>query len=269
MTTDHHAPGLEDGCSPTTPDDDSLQRQYVLAHASRVEAEARAMGDEVVRADDLVFGHRGLPHPMFNQCVLLRPVTGISLTALQEQVAACVAFGSPISIWSLWPTGDLSDLGLVLGGHPPLMARPAGPAPASSSSPDGLRITEVTDDDGVATFARTAAVGFGLQLVGDGKQAFDERILGTGWRAWVGYLDGEAVATAASRAAYGVNLVEIVSTLAPARGRGVGAAVTWAATLGDPALPAVLLASDLGRPVYARMGYLTLSRATLWLGGFS
>jgi hypothetical protein len=268
MTAEHHAPGLEDGCSPTTPEDDSLQRQYVLAHAARVEAEARAMGDPVVRTDDLVFGGRGLSHPMFNQCVLLRPVTSIGRAALEEQVARCLAFGSPISIWSLWPTGDLSRLGLVLGGHPPLMARPAGPPAGSTEGPSGLRITEALDDQGVATFARTASVGFGLQLGEDAKPAFDARVLGTGWRAWVGWMDGEPVATAASRAAHGVNLVEIVSTLAAARGRGIGAAVTWAATLGDPGLTAVLLASDLGRPVYTRMGYLTLSRATLWLGGF-
>jgi hypothetical protein len=28
----------------------------------------------------------------------------------------------------------------------------------------------------------------------------------------------------------------------------------------------MLIASDLGRPTYARMGFLTLTRFTLWLG---
>ena len=46
-----------------------------------------------------------------------------------------------------------------------------------------------------------------------------------------------------------------VAALPAARGRGVGAAVTWAATLCQPELPAVLVASDDGRPVYERMGY--------------
>jgi hypothetical protein len=50
------------------------------------------------------------------------------------------------------------------------------------------------------------------------------------------------------------------------RGRGFGAAVTWAATLADPAKPAVLIASDPGRPVYERMGYLRLMRLTMWGG---
>jgi hypothetical protein len=90
-------------------------------------------------------------------------------------------------------------------------------------------------------------------------------MLDTGWRGWLARLDGEPVATAAGRTAHGVNLVEIVATLERARGRGIGAAVTWAATLADPTLPAVLVASDLGRPVYTRMGYFTLSRGTVWL----
>ena len=46
--------------------------------------------------------------------------------------------------------------------------------------------------------------------------------------------------------------------------RGVGAAVTWAATLADPDLPAVLIASDDGAGVYREMGYLPVTRWTLW-----
>ena len=35
-------------------------------------------------------------------------------------------------------------------------------------------------------------------------------------------------------------------------------------TLADPTRPAMLIASDQGRPVYERMGYLPLFRFTLW-----
>ena len=64
--------------------------------------------------------------------------------------------------------------------------------------------------------------------------------------------------------AEGVNAVECISTVSSARGRGYGEALTWAATLVDPTLPAVLFASDLGRPVYERMGFLPVSRWTFW-----
>jgi hypothetical protein len=41
-------------------------------------------------------------------------------------------------------------------------------------------------------------------------------------------------------------------------------ALTWRVTLADPGLPALLLASDEGRPVYERMGYMRLFRSALW-----
>jgi hypothetical protein len=52
--------------------------------------------------------------------------------------------------------------------------------------------------------------------------------------------------------------------MAGARGRGYGEAVTWAATQVGSGLPAVLIASDPGRPVYERMGFVALSRWTFW-----
>ena len=63
----------------------------------------------------------------------------------------------------------------------------------------------------------------------------------------------------------GVNNVEMVATLDGWRGRGYGAAVTWAATTADPSLPAILIASDRGRPVYERLGYTAVTRWTLWI----
>ena len=50
------------------------------------------------------------------------------------------------------------------------------------------------------------------------------------------------------------------------RGRGYGAAIT-AATIGvDPSKPATLIASDLGRAVYERLGFVAILRVTYWLG---
>ena len=40
--------------------------------------------------------------------------------------------------------------------------------------------------------------------------------------------------------------------------------MTWAATLADPAQPAVLIASDAGVGVYRAMGYLPVARWTIW-----
>jgi predicted GNAT family acetyltransferase len=80
--------------------------------------------------------------------------------------------------------------------------------------------------------------------------------------AWSG---GEPAAVATAHHHAGVTLIEAVATLPAARGRGAGAAVTWAATLSDPTRSAVLIASDDGRPIYERMGYRAIERWTVWL----
>jgi hypothetical protein len=59
--------------------------------------------------------------------------------------------------------------------------------------------------------------------------------------------------------------VEYVAALPAARGQGAASAATWAATLSEPDLPAVLVASDDGRPLYERMGYVAIERWTVWV----
>ena len=59
--------------------------------------------------------------------------------------------------------------------------------------------------------------------------------------------------------------VEWVATRPGYRGRGIGAALTWAATVARPDTPAVLVATDDGRPVYERLGYLSILRLAMWL----
>ena len=49
------------------------------------------------------------------------------------------------------------------------------------------------------------------------------------------------------------------------RGRGFGADITDAAATADPTMPATLVASDLGRPVYERLGFVAYYRIHLWL----
>ena len=84
---------------------------------------------------------------------------------------------------------------------------------------------------------------------------------------FLGLVDGRPVATAMAHVAAGVNHVEFVSTRSDHRGRGIGAALTWAATVAEPTLPAVLISSDDGRGVYEALGYLSVVRWTLWLAG--
>jgi len=95
---------------------------------------------------------------------------------------------------------------------------------------------------------------------------YDEPLLDDRTAVVVAYDGDTPLATAAAHTAAGVTLVENVAALPAARGRGAGAAVTWAAAtaFGDDR-PSVLIASDDGQPVYQRLGYLRLERWTAWL----
>jgi predicted GNAT family acetyltransferase len=83
-------------------------------------------------------------------------------------------------------------------------------------------------------------------------------------RLWVGWEDDRPVVAAAAFVAAGINDITLVATVPEARRRGYGAALTWRATLADPTLPSLLLATEEGRPVYERMGYTSLFRFALW-----
>jgi GNAT superfamily N-acetyltransferase len=87
-----------------------------------------------------------------------------------------------------------------------------------------------------------------------------------GMHFYVGYVDGRPVACSAAHVTGACVDVEYVAAHADVRGRGIGAALTWAATMADPAQPAVLIASDPGQPVYEKMGYLRTMRLTMWGG---
>jgi GNAT superfamily N-acetyltransferase len=256
-TTTELATGWEAGA----PIGDSVLRRFVFAYADRVEQMARRAGRRVEGDADARFADVGSPFHVDNAVVLLRPPTD-----LRPVVARARAFFSgPWVLLSAWPTGDLSGLGVSLVGHPPLMFRPPSPWPAA---PSGLRIEEVRGTARLGDFERTLAAGFPLRapLPGDGGSIFDRRLVGGVLRLFVGYAGGEPVSVAGAAVNHGLVEIDWVATLPHARGRGYGAALTAAAGAIAPEVPAVLLATDPGRPVYRRLGFFDLLRATMWEG---
>ena len=100
-----------------------------------------------------------------------------------------------------------------------------------------------------------------------GRHFFADGVIGAaGWQMWLGVVDGEPVGTAAAHVTDPFVDVEWISTRDGHRGHGIGEALTWTATLAAEDRPAMLFASDLGQPVYERMGYVRLTRLTLWVG---
>jgi hypothetical protein len=227
----------------------------------------RAMGRRSQRWDDAWAADAASPCVFLNSATLLHPLAAADAPALAARLSAFydADAGGPWLLWSAWPTPDLTPHGFVLAGRPPLMVRP--PVAAATALPPELRIEEARGATALGDYERVLIEGYPvpeLQPIQAGS-AYDARVLGGPFRAWVGYLDGRAVTGAVSHTSAGVVGIYAVATLAEARGKSYGAAVTYAATQANPALPAMLQASDLGRPVYERIGFEYISDFTLWL----
>ncbi len=260
---------LANGWERDLPSDDSLLRSYTDAFAEMVVAIARAAGGRTLEDDELVAADAATPSAYTNAAVLLGPLGDSRAADVVSRVGSFFdgARGGPWLLFSPLPTPDLKPHGLGPVGHPPLMYRPQGGE--RRPPPPELEIVHVTDAAALETFERTAIEAYPLpELAGQVAGAFMPRSLldDDSFRFFLGLVAGEPVGTSMAHLGASMSHVEYVSAMAGVRGRGYGEAMTWPATLADAKAPSMLIASDLGRPTYERMGYLTMTRFTVWSG---
>ncbi len=263
---------LRTGWEPGAPASDSLTRAFLLNSAESLVSPVRAMGGRVLANNALIATDLGRQTAFLNSVTLLQPLTEQFLDAALSQIDEFYGFSDEnsglngtVMLWSAWPTPDLRAHSWRLAGHPPLHLLPVG-ATAPLDPPE-LEIRPVTDKADLEAFEETTIIGFPFTdlLPYQPGSLFDERsLLDTRMRRWIGWVDGTPVGISASFVDAGVVNVALVGTLPEARGKGYGAALTWRAALAEPGLPAMLLSSDMGRPIYDRMGFLPLYRFTLW-----
>jgi hypothetical protein len=263
-------PHLRAGWEPDAPVEDSLLRAFLVNWTLSIEAQGKPFHARTLRRDDLAAVDVGHPAAGGNVATLLAPLFSEDVSEIVAALDDFYDFASgeksgAVYLFSSWPSPDLRPAGWTLVDYQPLMLRPAGGE--APGAPPGLRIEEVHDEEGLRAFERVIVEGFPItELVGQGpgvafrvEMLADER-----QRLWVGWEGEQPVSAASAFVAAGVNNVTFVATVPLARGRGYGAALTWRATLAAPDLPAMLIATDDGRPVYGRLGYLSLFRFTLW-----
>jgi GNAT superfamily N-acetyltransferase len=124
--------------------------------------------------------------------------------------------------------------------------------------PAGLEIRIAHDDATIADHGAVVAESFGMPIEWARAFATRELVSQPGVELYVGYVDGQPVASSAlvaSRGAAGVYNVGCVETH---RRRGHGEAMTWHAVRRGRAWGceiASLQASAMGQPVYERMGF--------------
>ena len=240
-----------------------------MALADSFEHVAAARGGRTNRDAAISLADPGSPTAFFNVATLLRPALGREWDAVQDRVESFFGsgHGGGVLSFSPWPVPPAARSGWELVGHPPLMVRmPNGPPP--SLSPTDLRISEVSDDEMLSAFEAVLVDGYPLPELSPARPGclFDGRVLEDGtFRCWIGSVGGRAVAAASAHVGEDAAFVSWLATVPEFRGRGYGAALTSAAVRAAPQLPALLIASDPGRPVYERLGFLRLLRFTAWL----
>jgi hypothetical protein len=259
---------LETGYGPGTPPGDNLCNDFQQETARSFVELARARGDRFERIEGaLTMTDASTPLPFHNRAVLEQPIADVDRTVKLLREFYEAAGEGPFLFDSAWPTPDLRDHGFMLMGHPPLMVRPAG-RPLPDAPPD-LRVVRVEDAETAADLERTLIAGYPAPMLApfERLRIFTPGALeARGWHNFVGYLDDRPVAAGSSYVDRQLLRVENIVALPEVRGRGFGIAIT-AATIGvDASKPATLVASDLGRPIYERLGFVAMARVSYWLG---
>ena len=270
MTEDTQVPPIETGWWPTTPAGDTYLRRFLLNWAGMCAAAAHSVGGNGRDLPAVLMADSGRPVVFFNCATLTQPLLAETASATLDEIAAFFAFADPsgqgeVLLVSAWPTGDLRPLGWSLMGHPPLFLLPAGSV--SRTAPTDLRIEEVRDLEALHAWERVVIEGYPVDTLAGSPPG---SLFSESWleepcsRLWVGWFGDRPVSASSSWTEFGINDVTLVATIPDARGHGYGEALTWCAALADSSLPAMLISSDIGRPVYERMGFLPLQRITLW-----
>lgn len=148
--------------------------------------------------------------------------------------------------------------------------------PDATPSPDGLGIRDATDAATIAAVADVAVGSVGWDAGGPNPyQATFVRLAmapAPTWRMFGGWVDGTLVAASALYTGAGNAGIYAVATAEAFRGRGIGRALTTAAIDAGRAAgltQAVLMASEMGAPVYRRLGFRDVGvvRFLRWPGG--
>jgi GNAT superfamily N-acetyltransferase len=233
----------------------------------------RAPGAELSVGRHLSWLLTGIPDAFLN--VVFR--TGLPPDHAGEVVDEALAHfrARRISTLSWWAPGAdagrlLASRGLTFDEGGTGMAADLGGLPESVPTRAGLVIVPVEDRASLWPWVRVMRVGFETpeQAEPDLVRVFAATLSVPQMRTYLALRDGRPVATSQLLMAAGVAGVYNVTCLPDARGQGIGAAVTLAALLEARQRGyrmAILQASDLGSPVYRRLGFAAYGRLNRYL----
>lgn len=272
---------------PDTPLMEASDAQLALAVQDNLFALFRAMAAlpdaELHETPALAYHHAFPTSPMFKGVWRTRLTPDTADASIADTLAWFQARGAPYVFWWTGPGDEPTDLPDRLQAHgfaanivgDPGMALDLDTL-AEPSLPPGLTIARAADRRTLEDWRDVFVAAY--EVPPFAGQAWVDATLSLGpeaapWQLYVGYLDGEPVATNILFGGAGVASVYGVGTLPAARGRGVGGAITLWPLVEARARGyryAVLFATEMGHPVYRRLGFRDVGSAIgryLWWGG--
>jgi hypothetical protein len=256
---------LEDGWLPDTPIDDTVLRRFLHDQADVNDTVARACGGRVDRTDGVFLTDAASAVPYYNQALLARPLRGDADPVLDTVDSFFARSAAVATLLSLWPTPDLAARGWILGGHPAFVAR--GPAPRDDLVAPGVELRDVSSVDDLHAAERVAVEGYPIESAREAPagSVLPRALLDSTLRIRLALVDGAPAAVGLGHVGHGVVNLCLGATLPSARRRGAWEALVWARVGDAPELPAVAYTSDYSRPGFLRMGFLPITRFTLWI----
>ncbi len=248
-----------------------------------IEAQLVALGTQwqarprvTVHADaEVAWTISDIPLAMFNSVVLGRLEPERADAAIRALIREARARQVPL-LWWLGPWMRPGDLGarlerrgFALVDHRAGMALDLARWSVDDTRPAGLSLRPADDRKGLRVWANVHAAACDWPaLAAETHHEIISTWEPTGFRAWVGWLDGQPVATSMMLYTGDVAGVNFVATLPQARRRGIGAAMT-VATLRDAqergCRVAALTATDMGAGVYRALGFQEYCQIAMYM----
>jgi hypothetical protein len=187
---------------------------------------------------------------------------------LRPEAEAEAIVGVPGSICDTWQNLDLEADGFRVWRTDPWFYRPPGDFPDLPLPPE-LELVTVSTPGEVYEFEAVSVRGFGGEedSVEPGTYHPPSVLADDAMRMLIGRVDGQAVAAAMGYVTDDAVGVFGVTTVASARRRGYGTAVTRAAMLTETGLPVILAPSKEGERLYARLGFEHVGGLSIWIKG--
>jgi ribosomal protein S18 acetylase RimI-like enzyme len=210
----------------------------------------------------------GLSPSLWNGVVRARLTPESADQQVEEALGRFERHGVPMLWWLSYSSRPadleqrLEERGLKLRMTLREMSADLSAIPDSVPVPAECKITEVRMAEELANAIRVMTTTYGQTDADAEAMTLHQERVGYGGdrplHQFLGYLDGKPVSTASMHLSHGIAGIYTVATLPEARRRGIGGAVTLAALrLARDAgyRVASLQASEMGAPVYARLGF--------------